>query len=155
MHNHAPADYHCPICLAIQGVENEHTWIKQTDIFHRDELVFGFISSKSLKGNEGHPIIVPLEHFENFYDLPAEYGHRIFEVGQKVAVALKEIRKCDGVTILQNNEPAGDQHAFHYHFHVFPRYSGDTFREQLGKPRVSDPSERVEHAAALRKYFAV
>ncbi len=153
MYNHAPADYQCPICLAIQGIENEHTWIKQTDIFYHDELVIGFISSRSLKGNEGHPIIVPLEHFENFYDLPAKYGHRIFEVGQKVAVALKEIRHCDGVTVLQNNEPAGDQHAFHYHFHVFPRYTGDTFREQLGQPRVSDPSERVEHAADLREYF--
>lgn len=151
MFNHAAADYRCPICLAIQGTENKDTWIKQTDIFYRDDLVMGFISSKFVKGNEGHPLIVPIKHFENLYDLPIEVGHRISELAQKVAVALKQARNCDGVTVLQNNEPAGDQHAFHYHLHLFPRFEGDHFHQELMRSHVSEAAERVDFANDLRK----
>lgn len=154
MFNNAPNDYKCPICLAIGGVENGDTWIKQEDIFYRDDLVMGFISSKFVDGNEGHPLIVPVKHFENIYDLPAEYGKRIFEVAKETAVALKNIRKCDGITILQCNEPAGDQHAFHYHMHVFPRFIDDKFHQNLMEGRVSAPEERIAYASDLRKYFA-
>lgn len=150
MYNHAPENYDCPICLAIHGIENDSTWIKQEDIFYRDELVMGFISSKAIKGNEGHPLIVPLQHFENIYDLPEEYARRISDVSKKVALALKEVRQCDGVTILQNNEPAGDQHAYHYHLHVVPRFTGDHFSEELWRAQKSHPEDRVEYASALR-----
>ena len=151
MYNHAPTNYQCPICLAIEGIENENTWIKPADIFYRDDLVMGFISSKFVKGNEGHPLIVPLEHFENIYDLPAQYAHRISDVAQKVAMAIKNVRKCDGVTVLQNNEPAGDQHAFHYHLHIFPRFIKDNFHDELTRPHISEPQERVEYANELRE----
>lgn len=151
MHHHAPENYICPICLAIDGVENENTWIKQSDIFYRDELVMGFISSKSINGNEGHPLIVPLKHFENLYELPDEYAHRIIEVSRKVALIMKKVRQCDGVTVVQNNEPAGDQHAFHYHVHLVPRFTGDHFAEELWKAQKSNPEDRVDYAMALRK----
>lgn len=150
MHNHAPENYVCPICLAIDGIENDSTWIKQDDIFYRDDLVMGFISSKAIKGNEGHPLIVPLQHLENLYDLPEEYTHRISDVSKKVALALKAVRRCDGVTLLQNNEPAGDQHAFHYHLHLVPRFVGDHFSEELWKAQKSSPEDRVDYASTLR-----
>ena len=41
MHNHAPKDYNCPICLSVKGGENEMTMIKQADIFYQDDLVIG------------------------------------------------------------------------------------------------------------------
>lgn len=153
MHNHAPDDYKCPICIAIDGLENEDTWIVQDDIFYKDDLVTAFISSKAIKGNDGHPLIVPNEHYENVYDLPGEVGHRIFDVAKKTALALKDTRSCDGITFLQNNEPAGDQHAFHYHLHVVPRFTDDNFHEELWKAQKSEPQERLSFANALRKYF--
>lgn len=150
MYNHAPADYPCPICLAVQGIENDDTWIKQADIFYRDELVMGFISSKSIKGNEGHAVIVPLQHIENVYDLPEEFGSRIFAIAKRTAIAIKKNRMCDGINIAQFNEPAGDQHAFHYHLHVMPRFHNDHFHENLWTARRSDPEARVAYAEALR-----
>lgn len=154
MYNHAPGDYKCPICLAVQGIENDDTWIKQADIFYKDDLVMGFISSKFVKGNEGHPLVVPLQHFENIYDQPDEYGRRVIEIARRTAIALKEIRQCAGVNILQNNEPAADQHAFHYHLHVIPRFEGDDFYVEMRAPRKSDPAERVDYATDLRDYFS-
>jgi histidine triad (HIT) family protein len=153
MYNNAPLGYKCPICLAIRGIENEDTWIKQADIFYRDDAVLGFISSKFIEGNEGHPLLVPIEHRENIFDLPPETGARISQLATKTALALKELRRCDGITILQNNEPAGDQHAFHYHLHVCPRFVGDSFHENLMRGRVSRPEKRTAYAEELRSYF--
>ncbi len=153
MHNHAAKDYDCPICLAINGTENEETWIVQDDIFYRDDLVMGFISSKSVKGNEAHPLIVPLEHHENLYDLPDEIAHRIIEVSKRTAIGVKETRKCDGITVTQHNEPAGGQHAFHYHMHILPRFEGDNFNEEIWKAQRNKPKDRKVPADKLRTYF--
>lgn len=153
MYNHAPEGYQCPICLAIQGIESEKTMIKQDDIFYRDEIVMGFIGSKSIKGNDGHPLLVPVQHAENLYSLSVEQAHRTMEVAQKIAIALKKVRNCDGVTLVQNNEPAGDQHAYHYHLHIVPRFTGDNFHHELFNTYLSDPSERIAFANALKEQF--
>lgn len=153
MFNHAPQNYRCPICIAVSGIENEDTWIKQNDIFYRDSLVLCFIGSKFIKGNEGHPLIVPIKHYENIYDLPKDYACRIAVVAKAVAQAVRIVRKSSGVTIMQNNEPAGDQHALHYHMHIIPRFEGDNFHEELWKARKSEVGERVNYADSLREYF--
>ncbi len=149
MYNHAPENYVCPICLAVEGVENESTMIKQPDIFYKDEVVMAFISSKFDK-NGGHPLIVPVKHYENLYDLPEDIGSRILSLSKKVARAMKEATNCDGVTVMQNNEPAGDQHAFHYHLHIYPRYLGDELHKSILDTRVSLPEERATLADSLR-----
>ena len=153
MFNNAPLDYKCPICLAINGIENEDTWIKQEDIFYRDDFVMGFISSKFIKGNEGHPLIVSNKHYENIYDLPEKIGYRIFDLGKKTAIALKKLRNCDGVTLVQNNEPASDQHAFHYHLHIISRFKNDNFHKEFWNAKKSNPEDRIQYAQNLRNYF--
>ncbi len=153
MFNNALLNYKCPICLAIKGIENEGTWIKQKDIFYQDDFVIGFISSKFIKGNEGHPLVVPRRHYENIYDLPKEVGCQIFDIGKKVAIVLKKLRNCDGVTLVQNNESAGDQHAFHYHLHVIPRFKNDNFHEEFWNAKKSNPKDRIQYAQDLYNYF--
>src|SRR6185312_2712871 len=111
------------ICLAIDGTESEATLMHQTDIFYRDDLVTGFINSFALGGVGGNALIVPNIHVENIYDLPSEYGQRVFDVLQQTARAMRQAYGCDGLTTLQCNEPAGWQHAFHYHHHVMQRYT--------------------------------
>lgn len=145
----------CVICPAINGIEDDSTWIKQADIVYRDELVMVFIGSKFFPGNEGHPLVVPIEHHDNVYTLPDHIGHRISEVAKRVANTLKAVRACDGVTMIQNNEPAGDQHAFHYHLHVIPRFANDTFHESIWKSYKSEPEERVSYANALRSQLSL
>ncbi len=151
MYNHADENNECPICIALEGTEDKRIWIVQNDIFYKDELVTGFISSKAIQGNEGHALVVPNGHHENFYDLPSKVGHHIIDVAKKVALAIKKTRSCDGVTILQNNEPAGDQHAFHYHMHIVPRFEGGSFHEELWKAKKSMPEDRKDFADKLRK----
>ena len=154
MKSNAPTNYACSICLGNQGIENEDTLLKQADLVFRDDLVSVWINSFWIKGNEGHDIIVPNEHFENIFDLPKHMGRRIFEVSMLMSKAVKETYYCDGITLRQNNEPAGDQHAFHYHLHIFPRYNDDNFNQELTKKSyLSDPEKRIEYVNKLKKYL--
>lgn len=154
MKSNAPKNYVCPICLSNQGIENEDTLLKQSDLVFRDELVSVWINSFWIKGNEGHVIIVTNEHFENIYDLSDEVGNRVFHVSKLMSKAIKVTYSCDGITLRQNNEPAGDQHAFHYHLHVFPRYEGDNFNQELTKKSfLSDPKDRTKYVEKLKKYL--
>ena len=67
---------------------------------------------------------------------------------------MKNAYKCDGITLRQNNEPAGDQHAMHYHLHIFPRYDGDKFNINLTKKSLlSNPKDRIDFAKELKKYL--
>lgn len=156
MYNHAPEDYICPLCQTVQGIESAVNMAKQADIVYQDERVTALINSKFIRNNPGHVIVVPNEHFENLYELPAPYSHRIMEVSQKIAIALKDVRKCDGVWIEQNNEPASGQHALHYHMHIVPRFVGDDLKKQLAEigTYVSVPEERVIYAEELRRFLA-
>lgn len=150
-YNHAPRDYKCPICLGVREIENEDTLLKQGDLVYKDDLVSVFINSFWIETVEGHLIVVPNKHYENIYEVSDEVGHRIFEVIKKMSHALKEACRCDGVTTRQNNEPAGDQHAFHYHHHIFPRYEADKFNENIAnKSILSDPSKRIEYAKKIK-----
>ncbi len=153
--SNAPDDYVCPICLGLQGADDERTLMKITDVVYKDDLVTVFINSFFVGSNEGHAIIVPNEHFENIYSIPELVGHRISEVTQKVAIAIKKLYVADGITIRQNNEPAGDQHAFHFHQHVFPRYADDGYNAiQPSNKRLAEPTVRAEYAKKLRAEMA-
>jgi len=94
-------------------------------------------------------IVVPNEHYENIYDLPDELGAHVFEVAKKIALLMKEVYGCDGITTLQNNEPVGGQHAFHYHLHIFPRYESDDLHKNMHDKQPADPVARLDFATKL------
>lgn len=151
MFNHEPKDYACPFCLLVQGGEGKYN--SQQDIIYRDKLVTAFVSPRWWPNNHGHVIIIPNKHFENLYDLPAEYAHRVQDVAKEVAIAFKEMYKCDGVSTRQHNEPAGGQDVWHYHLHVFPRYEGDNLYQSLPHLRFVPLEKRIVYAERLRNYF--
>ncbi len=155
MYNHATKNYACPLCIAAEGREGPETMVVQTDIIYKDELVTALVNSFFRPHNMGHVIVIPNKHFENIYDMDDTYLAQIAKVAKKVAIALKKAYKCDGTSIAQHNEPAGNQDAFHYHLHVFPRYVGDDLYGGLaGKERLRPtPEERMKYADKLKKYL--
>lgn len=149
MYNHSSKEYICPICLGIQGIENENTLLRKTDLLYTDDDVSVFINSFFIKGNEGHIIIVPNIHIEHLYDLPTDIGHTIMDCAKRFAILLKQAYKCDGITIQQNNEPAGGQHAFHYHLHLFPRYTNDLFFKNVSNKISTTSVERIYYVKKI------
>jgi histidine triad (HIT) family protein len=155
MYNHAPKDYQCPICLGIQGVESDLTLVKQSDFIHKGKNISAFINSFYIKNNKGHVIVVPNTHFEHIFDIPNETLNEIMEMVKKVSIALKKIYKCTGITLLQNNEPDGGQHAFHFHLHIFPRYKDDILFANMSDKKLLDPKERQIFAEKLKEFNLV
>lgn len=149
--HHAPADYVCPICLGVAQIENNQTLVRQSDIIYKDDSVMVYVASYFITGSEGHLIVVPVAHYENFYELPDELGAKIFATAKQFAVKMKTAYGCDGVNVLQNNEPAAGQHAFHYHLHLFPRYRGDNLWQHMGNKRETTAEERLQFVELFKR----
>lgn len=153
MYNHAPKNYLCPLCLIVQGKDNSGHFAKVKDIFYKDEYISAFIGGKWWPSNPGSTIIIPNKHYENLYDLPEDLSHKIFDFSKKLAVALKEVYKCDGVSTRQHNEPAGNQDVWHYHLHIIPRFKGDNLYLNHEKIRWVSAGERAPYVKKLKEYF--
>jgi histidine triad (HIT) family protein len=98
---------------------------------------------------DGHALVVPRKHIENLYGLPDDLAGPILSTAARVARASKRAFAAGGVTLRQNNEAASDQHLFHFHLHVIPRFNGDLERFN-SEPVLSEPYEQAEMAKALR-----
>jgi histidine triad (HIT) family protein len=132
----------------VQGIENEYNWIKQSDIVFQSDEVTSFIAMRKWPNNVGHVLIIPNEHFENIYDLPIGVAVKIQEVARAMALAMKAAYARQGIMLRQHNEPAGEQHIWHYHLHVIPRYENDQLHLSRKQPFVAN--ERAEYALQLR-----
>ena len=154
MYNHAPQHYICPFCLALQGTEREDILTKQQDIIYRDEYVTAIVAVGWWKKNKGHVLVIPNNHAENIYTISDEVQAKVYEVAKKVALALKMTYNCEGTSMRQHNEPAGGQDLWHYHVHVFPRYTDDLLYETIDERINSTPEERLPFAEKLREYFS-
>jgi histidine triad (HIT) family protein len=121
--SHEPTVYQCPFCMLQQGVFDERN--QPTDVVGVTGLAYARIAPKWWLANPGALLVIPRRHHENLYDLPDDVGHEIWDLTRRVAVAMKKVYQCDGVSTRQHNEPAGDQDVWHLHVHVFPRYQGD------------------------------
>ena len=150
MYNHAPKDYDCPICQGLKG-NSESSLIRESDFVYRDQNLSAIINSFFIQGNEGHVIIFPNHHFENIYEIDDEVLASIHKLSKKISVAMKKSYETHGITILQNNEPASEQHAFHYHLHIFPRYEDDDFHENVSDKQKTTWAERKPFADKLKK----
>ena len=73
----------------------------------------------------GHALILPKSHVANVFEIPDELQAKAYILAKKVAAALTEVFKADGINILQNNNPAAGQSVFHFHIHLIPRKEGD------------------------------
>jgi histidine triad (HIT) family protein len=149
--SHAPPGYRCPFCALVVGVDAD----RQPDIVRRTAGAMAFISPRWWPSNHGHVLVVSARHYENLYELPDEAGHAVHDLVREVAIAIRRTyHGCQGVSTRQHNEPAGNQDAWHYHVHVFPRYAGDQLYASRPYPEFVTADQRRPYAERLRSYFA-
>ena len=151
MYNHASEKYICPFCTLVQGIENDYTQLKQSDIVIQTVDTMAFMATRKWPNNQGHVLVIPNKHFENIYDLPLSLSSEIHKLARNIALAMKSEYKCDGIMLRQHNEPAGDQHIWHYHLHVIPRYENDDIHSVHKMP--FPVGERFKYAQKLRAWL--
>lgn len=154
MFNHAPSDYRCPFCDLLSGIKGDHVFTQPEDIIYQNQNITSFIASNWWPTNPGHVLIIPNIHVENIYSLSSEISLGILDFAKHIATGIKQTYVCDGITLHQNNEPAGNQVVWHFHLHVFPRYSGDKFNPYIDPNPTSDPKDRLPYANKLRDYIS-
>jgi histidine triad (HIT) family protein len=153
MHDHEPKNYICPMCQIVRG-EPTTRGSQHEDIIFANEQCTAFVAGKWWRAAPAHVIIIPNEHIENIYALPEIVGRAIFDASKRIAIALKETYACDGISLRQHNEPAGDQSVWHYHLHVFPRYEGKNLYATDEDAFWPTAEEKRPYVEKLERYLA-
>lgn len=89
----------------------------------------------------GHLLVIPKVPAASLAELDPEIGGKLFQVGQRMAAALRESEVgCDGVNFFLADGVTAGQEVFHVHLHVIPRKPGDGFglRGRPSQPRRDD-----------------
>ncbi|MBA3723894.1 MAG: HIT domain-containing protein [Candidatus Levybacteria bacterium] len=74
---------------------------------------------------EGHPLVVTKKHIANIYSLDDRTGAAVMKAAIKVSNAVKKSLQCEGISLVQANEPAAHQDVFPFHLHIKPRWIND------------------------------
>lgn len=114
----------CIFCKIIKGEIPCHK-------VYEDEVFLAFLDIKPI--NLGHTLLLPKDHHRNLFDLPEEVLSKIGPVIQKIAVAVKDASKAEGINIGWNNESAAGQLVFHSHTHIMPRFKNDGYEHWRGQ----------------------
>jgi histidine triad (HIT) family protein len=75
--------------------------------------------------NAGHCLVITRAHAATLFDTdPADLSAAIV-AAQKVALAIRQALKPDGLNMLQANGAAAFQSVPHFHLHLIPRWTND------------------------------
>lgn len=73
----------------------------------------------------GHCLVLTKAHAATLWESQVEDLQAAVATAQKMARALREALKPDGLNVLQANGAAAFQSVFHFHLHLIPRWTKD------------------------------
>lgn len=128
--NHKP-DHLCVFCHALEcedGLENL--------VIYRGQ--YAYVILNRYPYTSGHLMVVPFEHQSNLDDLQPTAREEIIELVSQCLQTLRKIYRAQGFNVGANiGSAAGAGIPRHFHFHVVPRWEGDTnFMSAVGDTRV-------------------
>ncbi|HEX7217644.1 MAG TPA: HIT family protein [Burkholderiales bacterium] len=92
-------------------------------VVHEDEHTLAFMDLGQV--NPGHVLVAVKAHAENLYALDDAQAGAVLRAAARVARAIREAFKPQGLSVYQANGKAAGQTVFHYHLHLVPRHEGD------------------------------
>ena len=137
----APKPDGCIFCdlPAQEGEESD----RRNLVAHRSPSSFTLLNR--FPYNAGHVMVVPRAHVAALEDLPAADFADLHEELRRAVAALREAYRPEGFNLGMNlGTVAGAGITDHLHYHVVPRWGGDT----SFMPVLSDTKVMVEHLEA-------
>jgi histidine triad (HIT) family protein len=88
-----------------------------------DDMTIAFMDINPI--NSGHCLIITKAHAANLYEAEVTDLQAAMATAQRVATAIRDGLKPDGLNMLQANGPAAFQSVLHFHLHLIPRWNND------------------------------
>jgi len=114
---------------------------------YEDQATMAFMDINPL--NTGHCLVVTKNHAATIWDAETADLQAAIATARRVALALRETVKPDGLNMLQANGAAAFQSVPHFHLHLIPRFTGDG-KGFDWKPVPGDPAAITATGERLR-----
>ncbi len=88
-----------------------------------DERTLAFMDINPL--NSGHCLVITKSHAPTLFEAEVGDLQAAIATAQRVALAIREALKPDGLNMLQANGAAAFQSVLHFHLHLIPRWTND------------------------------
>ena len=130
-------DEKCVFCYISKSIDED----EELKVLYRDEKCF--IVMNRYPYTPGHFMVIPHFHTDTLEKLPDDIWLHISSLVKKSTTILKKVLNVGGVNIgLNMGKIAGAGIPEHLHYHLVPRWSGDTnFITTIGKARVFSTDE--------------
>lgn len=121
----------CVFCHIAKNLEDD-----KLQVLFSDE--YCYVVMNKYPYSPGHMMVVPHFHTSNIEDLESDVWIQISIRARQGVKLLKEVMPCEGVNIGMNlGKAAGAGIEQHVHYHMLPRWLGDTnFISSIGGTRV-------------------
>ena len=130
----------CVFCEIAAGRTPAH-------LVYEDDRWVAFLDARPLF--PGHALVVPREHHEAIWDLPADLAEQLTPRVQRVSVAVRDAMSADGIFNAANNVVS--QSVPHLHVHVVPRVRKDGLRGFFWpRTKYASDAEAEDVAARIR-----
>jgi len=122
-------------CIFCDAIKSEEKYDKENLILYRGK--YSFIIMNKFPYNNGHLMFVPNRHISKISELTVNEVNEIFRLVKQSEGCLKDKLKPNGFNFGANlGEDAGAGFE-HLHFHLVPRWRGDTnFMPVIGEVKV-------------------
>ena len=121
----------CVFCLNLENSDSEENLV-----VYRGELVYIILNRYPY--TSGHLMVVPYKHKADLDSLSPETRNEMMELVSYCIKILRENYSAQGFNLGANiGSAAGAGIPKHFHFHIVPRWGGDTnFMSSIGETRV-------------------
>jgi ATP adenylyltransferase len=143
-----PEDGRCVFCSLLDGAQTD-----EPRVLTRGE--HAFVTLAKYPYNPGHLLVLPTRHVGDIEELSVDENGAVAELLQRSVGALRAASAPHGFNVgLNLGHVAGAGLPDHLHWHVVPRWSGDTnFMPVVAATRVL-PELLIETYTKLAPYFA-
>jgi histidine triad (HIT) family protein len=110
---------------------------------YEDERTIAFMDINPL--NDGHCLVIPRAHAATIFESEDADLRAAITTARRVALAIREALRPEGLNVLQANGAAAFQSVPHFHLHLVPRWTGDG--KGFDWPLVAGDRARIQAAA--------
>ncbi len=128
-------------CLFCKIIKNEIS----SEKIYEDGDVLAFMDIGPV--NNGHVLVIPKEHVENYLSASDEMLAKCNSVIKKITPVILEAVRSSGWNLGVNSGKVSGQVIFHLHFHIMPRFENDGLRlfpaNEDAKLKVLEVAEKI------------